>query len=114
MDVLRRPDGSPVTPEYFIHFIGVTSRGDLDFIKKFQLIQKEINQLRLLIVPSTDIEDARLQLSVKKEILNNLVVRVMGDECRLDVVLVDDIPNTASGKYRYTICKVGAQDGQCK
>jgi phenylacetate-CoA ligase len=114
MDVLRRPDGSPVMPEYFIHFIGVTSRGDLDFIKKFQLIQNGINQLRLLIVPSTDIEDARLQLSVKKRILKDLVARVMGNECRLDIVLVDDIPNTASGKYRYTICKVGAQDGQCK
>ena len=28
----------------------------------------------------------------------------MGDEW-LDVVFVDDIPNTVSGKYRYTICK---------
>ena len=50
-------------------------------------------------------------LREKKKILDDLVVRVMGSECRLETQIVDDIPKTHSGKYRYTVVQMGSQGG---
>ena len=110
MEVFRRRDGSPVVPEYFIHFIGVTMRGELNFIKKFQVIQEGFDKLKMLVVPRVGKEEARRQLSAKKEMLDDLVVKVMGERCGLEVLLVEDIPKTPSGKYCWTKVHMNARN----
>lgn len=110
MEVFKRRDGSPVMPEYFVHFIGVTMRGELDFIKKFQVIQEGFDKLKLLVVPRAGKEEARRQLSAKKAMLDDLVAKVMGEGCGLEVLLVEDIPKTPSGKYCWTKVLMNARN----
>jgi phenylacetate-CoA ligase len=101
-DVFRRGDGTPVSPVYFIHFIGVTHHTDLDFIEKYQLVQEEPELIKMMLIPKHaslqrhDLDDEQ------KAVLVGIVKQVMGPSCRLEVTIVDHIPPEPSGKFRYT------------
>ena len=105
-DVFTRRDGTKVVPEYFIHIIGVVLKPS--WLRKFQVIQEDYNRICLRIVPAIDKESARRELEREKPELERKVRLVMGIDCRLEIELVDDIPPSSSGKYRYTISKVSA------
>src|SRR5690606_5726041 len=105
-DVFRRGDGTLVMPEYFIHFFGVARRSELEFIAKYQLVQEDYTRLRLLLVANTGKATAQRLIAEKRQVLDALVRAVMGEDCLLDVQLVDEIPVTASGKFRYVISKL--------
>ena len=73
-----------------------------DWIKRFQIIQDEIDHVLIKVqlnedaeAPESDIED----ITRKTKIL-------MGESCKVDFEYVEDISRTASGKYVYTLCKV--------
>ncbi len=73
-----------------------------DWIKRFQIIQDEIDHVLIKIqlnenakAIETDVED----ITRKTKIL-------MGESCKVDFEYVEDISRTASGKYVYTLCKV--------
>lgn len=108
MDVLRRKDGSSVTPAYFVHFFGVVERGDLSFIKKYQLIQEDFDSLRLLIVSDLAADQVMSNIEKARGVIEQIVRRVMGDSCQLSIECVPDIPKTSSGKYRYIVSKLQA------
>ena len=42
----------------------------------------------------------------KIESIKQKIVLVMGQECKVEFIFVDDIPPSASGKYRYTVLKI--------
>jgi len=98
VDRIVKPDGTAVSPLYFIHLVGVVlNRGE---ILKFQVIQEDVDSLRILIVPSRKIDDVLLN-DIKEKVL-----LVMSPSCQVHIELVDDIATAASGKYRYIISKV--------
>jgi len=99
MDIFRTKQGTAVPAEFFIHAIGVVY--NRDFIKQFQVVQKDYDHILVKLV-LTDPE----QMSASKGPLTKTIQKVMGSECRVDFELLDDIPPTPSGKYRYTISKV--------
>lgn len=104
MDVLVRPDGTRVVPEYFIHIIGVVL--EFPWLRKFQVLQEDYNFVRLLVVPSVDFEEASKHIKRERAELEAKVRLVMGNECRLQIEMVDAIPASTSGKYRYVVSKV--------
>lgn len=103
-DVFTRRDGTKIVPEYFIHLIGVVLK--FSWLRKFQVIQEDYDHIRLIIVPSVSFQEANEHINREKADLETKVRLVMGDECRLEIELVEDIPPSPSGKYRYTISKV--------
>ncbi|SHE67988.1 phenylacetate-CoA ligase [Desulfofundulus australicus DSM 11792] len=104
-DVFVRADRGVVSPEYFIHLVGVMLHSPA--IRKFQFIQEDYNWIRLLVAPAVPRDEAeRWLLRGYRQELETKVKLVMGQECRLDVELVEDIPPSGSGKYRYIISKV--------
>lgn len=106
MDVFTKRNGTKIVPEYFIHIIGVVLNPP--WLRKFQVIQEDYDHICLMIVPAIDKERARREIETDMPDLMQKVRRVMGEECRLEVEMVDDIPPSPSGKYRYTISKVSA------
>ncbi len=87
-------NGNVIPAEFFIHLIGVVC--NLDAINKFQVIQEDYNELRILVVLNSD-----MKLAEKKNIENKIKV-VMGEKCRITWETVNEIPKTKTGKFIYT------------
>lgn len=104
-DIFIGQNGKKIVPEYFIHMIGVVLKPT--WLHKFQIIQEDYDLIRILVVPSVEMAKGRELIEKEKSKLEQMVCLVMGDECRLEIELVENIPPSPSGKYRYTISKVG-------
>lgn len=80
-----------------------------DWIAKYQWIQEDRGQVRLLICPH-DRELLHQGLSDHwRENLEQRVSEFLDDPTRLSIELVTDIAPTASGKFRYTMSKLREQ-----
>jgi phenylacetate-CoA ligase len=92
-------NGTTVPAEFFIHLLGVVyfEKGGLE---KFQVIQEDYDTIRINVVTRKEISN-----HYKNEVNEKMRV-VMGSGCNIIWDIVDDIPKTQSGKYRYTISRV--------
>ena len=86
-------DGTMIPGEFFIHLIGVVLNDGK--IKKFQVIQDNYREIRILVVC-----DKLNQTEIKN--INHKIRIVMGKNCNIEWDFVEDIPKTKSGKYLYT------------
>lgn len=100
-DTFITKDGTRVHGEYFTHLVYFR-----DWIQKFQFVQEDYDFISLLVVPSCRFEEAREIVKHEHQDLEKKVQIVMGGSCRLEIKLVEDIPPSPSGKYRYTVSKV--------
>jgi len=98
VDVFRTADGQTVSPIYFIHLIGVVYNDGT--IGKFQVIQKDLETIRIKLEGGCDINQ-----SVMDNITGKIKL-VMGEGCRVEFETVDKIKTAPSGKYRYTISEL--------
>ena len=65
-------------------------------IEKWQVIQEDYDKIRINVITHGEIADQFKNDMDKK-------IRIgMGSECKIEWVIVDDIPKTPSGKYLYT------------
>jgi phenylacetate-CoA ligase len=102
-DAFIKEDGSVVVPEYIIHMVGVSFYSDI--IKKFQVIQEEINLVTVLIEADNKISESN-EFKTKQEEIVKQIQLVMGKKCIVNFKIVQDIPPTSSGKYRYIVSKI--------
>jgi phenylacetate-CoA ligase len=91
----KTPSGGVVHGEYFTHQFYF-----VDWIKKFQIVQKDYDLILFNIVLNSKKNTADIS---KIEANTRLV---MGKSCRIEWVFVDEIDSSQSGKYFYTICKI--------
>jgi phenylacetate-CoA ligase len=73
-----------------------------DWIKRFQIIQDEINHV-LIKVQLND--NAHADQSDLEDIVRKTKI-LMGESCNVDFEYVQDIERTPSGKFVYTLCKL--------
>ncbi|WP_406657591.1 hypothetical protein V7O62_03275 [Methanolobus sp. ZRKC2] len=100
-DIFRTKSGSFVPPEFFIHIVGVVyNEGS---IKKFQVIQKGIDYILIKIVFAGSTEEEREEVFEKIALA---IRKVMGESCKIEFELVDEIPASESGKFRYTMSEI--------
>ncbi len=88
-------EGSVIHGEYFTHLFYFK-----DWIKKFKVVQEEINKINCYIVlngkkNTTELKDMEEKIKL-----------VMGKNCRVIFSFVKNIPASNSGKYLYTESKV--------
>ena len=100
-DVFLKNDGSQVHGEYFTHLFYFH-----DWIKKFQVIQEDLQGIRVKIVPREWGDNFHHSYAREIKTINEKILLVMGQESRVNFEFVEDIPPTPSGKYRYTISKI--------
>lgn len=99
-DIVITPDGRHVG-----RLGGLIFKDTLN-IKEAQILQKEINSILVKIVPRrgySPIDD--------RVILDSLRLR-LGSEIQIRIQIVDHIPRTAAGKYRFVISNVPVQVGR--
>jgi phenylacetate-CoA ligase len=100
-EVFRKKDGGVVSSAYFIHFLGVVNYKK--WLEKFQVIQLGFDEIaiRMVVSEKPSQEDLmRIETDIK---------RVMGDECKVTVEFLDEIPKLPSGKYPYTRSMIAYQ-----
>lgn len=73
-----------------------------DWIKRFQIIQDEIDHVLIKVQLN---ENAEANKSDVEDITRKTKI-LMGESCKVDFDFVEDIRRTASGKFVYTLCKV--------
>lgn len=106
LDVLGRtsdnflmPDGRIVHGEYFTHlFYGRPE------VRQFQFIQNSVEDYELHLVPGTGY-GGESGAGLEEEIRS-----LIGHSARLRIVIREEIPKTASGKYRFTISRVKVRE----
>jgi len=103
-ECFRKKNGGLVPPEYFIHLFGVVLNDG--WIKRFQIIQEELCQVKMLLV-SSEKQNSPFEIYADKlEQFTKAIKRVMSEDCLVQFEFVNDIAPTDSGKYLYTISKV--------
>ena len=103
-DVFLKRDGGVVIPEYLIHLIGVELNSG--WIQKYQIVQEDYDDIRVIIVPREPISNAQDSYFREKTAISEKIRLAMGATCRIEFEMVTGIDPLASGKYRYTICRI--------
>jgi len=91
-------DGNITFGSYFRHLIFF-----MDWIEKYQIVQEDYDEIIFYIKP---INNVPAFFNEEFHKIANKIKKVMGESCVVKYTLVDDINNSTSGKYRYTISKV--------
>ncbi|MGQ4876700.1 MAG: phenylacetate--CoA ligase family protein [Promethearchaeia archaeon] len=97
VDIFKNEAGDLVDGEYFTHLFYFR-----DNVKKFQLIQEDINEINIKI---ETINGKPLKEEIESDIEEKIRV-VMGDNCNVNFEYVDYIEPDPSGKFRFTISRV--------
>lgn len=95
VNLFKTKQGDKIDGEFFTHMFYFK-----DWIKKFQVIQKDYGVIDCIIVKNYD-ENKIDMLNIEKDIKI-----VMGENCKVNWEFVSDIPPLKSGKYLYTISEV--------
>lgn len=98
-NVFRTKQGTIITPEFFIHFLGVVyNKG---FISQFQVIQKDFDSIIIKVI----VEDQR-NFNRYKSRIENCFKEVMGKTCKIQWEFVDEIEYLKTGKFPYVLSEI--------
>jgi phenylacetate-CoA ligase len=98
-DFLYRPDGTPVfgislLDTFIIHIPGV---------RQAQIVQEALNHLTVNLVPDKSF-DADTETK-----LRSVLADQFGTSVSVEIITMDQLPQTERGKYRFSICKITPQ-----
>jgi phenylacetate-CoA ligase len=93
--------GGVVSPEFFIHLIGVMH--NYGNISKFQIIQEAVDHIVIRVVPFDHTISYEVQ---NREAIEQQVMTAMGEKCRVEIRVEESIEPTPTGKHLYTISKL--------
>ena len=99
VDIFKNENGDLIDGEYFTHLFYFK-----DYINKFQVVQEKIEYIIVKLV--LDNKDSFIKNKNVFDEITDKIKLVMGKDTKVEYQLVDEIPATQSGKYRYTISKV--------
>jgi phenylacetate-CoA ligase len=99
-DFVVRPDGVVMHALAVIYVLRA-----VEGIAQFKVIQHALHDVEVLVVP-----DSRWSAQNHAKVVSGLAAR-LGNDVRITLRLVDDIPVEASGKYRYVVSHVPPQRG---
>jgi len=95
LDMIVSIDGKYIAGEFFPHLMK-----DYKEVKKFQVLQDKEDHLVVKIIKAEVFSDSRLNL------LKQAILHAVGQKMQVDILFVDDIPLTPSGKYRITVSEL--------
>ena len=86
-------NGTRVHGEFFTHLFYFR-----DWVEQFQIDQLDYDYLRISVVPNLTIDER------DRAVISENIRTVMGKECKLEWLCVDQINTTPQGKYLFTRC----------
>ena len=90
-----KKDGSFVHAQFFVGLMFFRS-----WIREFKIIQKKYDLIEVLVANEGEPDENDIDEIVGK------IKQVMGQDCHVEFVFVDEVPPSASGKYLYTVSEV--------
>jgi len=100
LDMIKISNGKNIPGEFFPHLMK-----EFHEVKEFQVVQNKSDSLIVKIVKAENLDESRL-LFMKDEIL-----KIAGSGIMVNIVFVDKIPLTATGKHRVTISELECVKG---
>jgi len=95
-DTIQTPDGKLISGLFFPHLLK-----EFDWIEQFQVIQKELDKLHVkLVAPDRRAAEQGLP-QLRQEIF-----AVTGKDMQIEIIFVEDIPRTATGKHRNVVSEI--------
>lgn len=94
-DHFRLRDGTLVHGEFFTHLFYFR-----DWVEQFQIDQLDYDYIRISVVPNLTIDEH------DSAVISENIRTVMGSECKLEWLCVDQIKTTPQGKYLFTRCLI--------
>jgi phenylacetate-CoA ligase len=92
---IRTPHGAVIHGLFFTHLFD-----EVPEVHRFRVVQRSLENLRLELTSTEQIgDDTRMSI-------RNAVSKVMGDNVEVEVVQVDDLPLTASGKFQWIVSEL--------
>lgn len=91
LECLRTPSGREISPVLLGHFLFVYN-DHLEAVRAYQLVQESSNRVTLMIVPGEEWNEQR------RVRLHSDLQRLMGDEMKVEVQTVNEIPPEKFGK----------------
>lgn len=95
-DCLYTPEGKQISGVSLLDTFTIHIPG----FKQTQIVQDRIDHLKFNVVKSDDFGENSLRC------LAEAVPRFFGPQMNYDVVIVDQIPLTARGKFQFSVCKI--------
>jgi len=95
-DVLRLRDGRLISPSVLTHPFK-----PLDSIEGSQLVQTNLDRLLVRIVPG-----GAFSAADRAHLVRELKAR-LGEDMRIDIELVEELPRTSRGKFKWVVNEVG-------
>jgi phenylacetate-CoA ligase len=92
LDVITTPDQRRLPGEFFPHLMK-----DFASVKRFQVVQDAADRVQMRVVASNGWDEPTRQR------IEHLVEDALGPSCRFDLLRVDDIPLTRSGKLKVVV-----------
>jgi phenylacetate-CoA ligase len=100
-DLVRAPNGNVLGGTFWGHMLK-------ENVEKFQVIQDEIDRVRIVIVPEGEFTDANRRAVIER------VRAACGPEMKVDFEITSDIETTKSGKHRYVISNLEQRGGDTR
>ena len=97
LDVIRTPDGRILSGEFFPHLLK-----DFKQIKQFQVIQNAINEIEIKLV----LNSAETGNDAEIDKIQQLIQKSVGHEVMVNILIVEKIDLTISGKLRVVISNI--------
>ena len=95
LDAIRTTDGRVLPGEFFPHMLK-----DVPGVRRFQVVQDTLDRFTLKVVPGPEFGAAQ------EDYVRREVTKVLGADAGLELQRVDEIPLTASGKFRVTVSRL--------
>ncbi len=93
VDIIKTPHGKKIVVHYFTGYFEW-----IDSVEKFQIIQNQLNEITLKLVPNDRMTEDKLK-KITKEVTQHI-----GDGVHVYTILVNEIPlNKKNGKRRFVI-----------
>jgi len=100
-----RRDGTVIIPEFFIQLLAWEI--DSPDIRKFQVVQEDVDRITVRMVPQPGKNGYSEE---DRALIRQRMSEGMNGPVDVEFVVVDDIPQTRSGKYHFTISKIVSAD----
>lgn len=103
LEAFVRADGTVISPQAFVRTVRVLAEPTV--IDRLQFVQESHTHILVKVVPAEGASPEAL--AARFELIRQRTKELMGQDCEVGFETVASIPTTASGKYLYTVSKVG-------
>ena len=95
-DIVVGPNGRAVGGTFWTLLLRTAIEG----IKQFQVVQESMSEINITVVPRESFEEGQIDTLINK------IREHLGEDMKVNFQIVDKIPPTKSGKFRFVISKV--------